>query len=93
MTYIFITGDVKLTATITVDYSINKILLWIGFTTKEQRNIIYDDSIDYFSDIIMFTEKYISDLSTDFSRRNQANGKIHFGMRITKRIKSLLICV
>ena len=27
---------------------------------------------------------------TEFSSRTQANGKIHFGMRITKRIKSIL---
>ena len=38
----------------------------------------------------MFTEKDISDLSTDFSRRTEANGKIHFGMRRAKGIKALL---
>ena len=38
----------------------------------------------------MFTEKYISNLSTDFARRTQDNGKIHIGMRRTKRMKALL---
>ena len=38
----------------------------------------------------MFTEKYISNLSTNFSGRTQANGKINFGMCITKVMKLLL---
>ena len=38
----------------------------------------------------MFTEKDISNLSTDFSGRNQYNGKIHFGISRTKRIKVIL---
>ena len=37
----------------------------------------------------MSTEKYISDLSTDFSGGNQANGKINFGIRRTKSMKGL----
>ena len=88
--YVFVTGDVKVTAPILVEYYIKQILQWIIFTTEEQSNIIYYDSINSFSDIIMFTEKDISDLSTDFSGRNQANGKIDFGMHITKWIKALL---
>ena len=70
--------------------SIKQILRLIVFTTKEQRNSIYDDSINSFSDIRMFTETDISDLSTDFSGRTQANRKIHFGMCRTKRLKALL---
>ena len=38
----------------------------------------------------MFTEKDISDLSTDFSGRTQANGKIHLGMCRTKRMRVLI---
>ena len=38
----------------------------------------------------MFTEKDISDLSTDFSGRTKSNGKIHSGMKRTKRMKALL---
>ena len=64
--------------------SIKKILLWIVLTTEEHRNSIYDDSIESLSDIIIFTEKGISDLSTDLSGRPQANEKIHFRMRRKK---------
>ena len=38
----------------------------------------------------MFTETDISDLSTKFYRSTQANGKIHFWVKITKKMKSLL---
>ena len=56
MAYVFLTGHVKVATLITVEDYIKQILRWIGFTTEEQRNIIYDDSIDSFSDIIMFTK-------------------------------------
>ena len=38
----------------------------------------------------MFIEKGTSDLSTDFAQRTQDNRKMHFGVRRTKRMKSLL---
>ena len=80
----------KVTAPTIVEYYIKTILQWIGCTAEEYRESIHDNSIDSFSDIIMFTEKYISNLSTDFSGRTQAIGKIHFGMRRKKRTKALL---
>ena len=62
----------------------------IGLTIKDQRGSIYNYSMESFSDIRVLTEKYISDLSTDFFRRTQANGKMNFGMRRTKRMKALM---
>ena len=88
--FFFVTGDVKVTAPITVEDYIKQILRWIGFTVEEQRNSIYNDSIDSFSEIIMFTEKDISNLSTDFAGRHQANGTINFGTHRTKRMKALI---
>ena len=38
----------------------------------------------------MFTEKDISDLSPVFAGRTHENGKMNFGMHITKRMKELL---
>ena len=38
----------------------------------------------------MSTEKDISDLSTHFDGKTQANGKINFGICINKRIKEIL---
>ena len=61
-------GGVKLTAPISEEGYMKKILRWVGFTTEYQRESIYNDSIDYFNDIRMFKEKDISDLSTDFFR-------------------------
>ena len=90
MADVFITGDIKVTVPITEEDYIKKILWWIIFTTEEQRKSNNYDSINYFSDIIMFIEKDFSNLSTDFSRRTQAIGKIHFGMRRSRRIKAIL---
>ena len=90
LAYVFVKGDVKVNAPITVDDSIKNVLWWIGFTREKQRDRIYYDSIDSFSGIKMLTEKDISYLSTDFSGRTQDNGKIYFRMRRTKRMKVLL---
>ena len=92
MAYVFVTGDVKVTASIILEDYIKQILWWIGFTTEENSNS-YNYSIDSFSNIIMFTEEDISDFSTEFVRRTQANGKIQFRMHRTKRMKLLLHCV
>ena len=56
MAYVFVTGDVKVAAQVTMDNSIKQIPPWMEFTTEEQRNRIYDNLIESFSDIIMFTE-------------------------------------
>ena len=90
MAYVFVTGDGKVAAPITVENYIKQILRWISFTIEEQRNRNYDHSIESFSEIRMFKEKYVSDLSTGFSGRTQDIGKIHFEMRRTKRMKGLL---
>ena len=77
----------KLTDPITVEDYIKKILRRIEFNTEYQRYSIYDDPINSFSGIRKLTEKYISDISTEFARRNQDNGNIRFDMRITKSTK------
>ena len=90
MAYVFVTGGVKVTALITVEDSIKINLRWIVFTTEDQRDSIYDDSINSFSDIMMLTKRDISNLSTEFYGRTQGNGNIHFGMRRTEKTKTLL---
>ena len=45
-----------MTNPITNDDSIKKIILWILFTTEIQKNVIYDDSINSFSYIRIFSE-------------------------------------
>ena len=66
MAYVFVTGAVKVNYPITDDDYIKEILKWIGITIEYQSDIIYDDSIKSFSDIRMFKDKYIQDLSTEF---------------------------
>ena len=85
-----VTGDVKATTTIIEEYFIKQILRGIVFTTEYQKEIIYNDPINFFCNIRMFTERYISDLSTDFGGRTQANGMMYLGMHRTKKTKALL---
>ena len=55
-----------------------------------QRQAIQTHSIAIFSDVKMLTEKDITQLSTDFSSRTAANGRMNVGTRRTKRLKALL---
>ena len=57
MAYVFVTGGVKVTALITKEYYMNQILRWIEFITEDQRDIIYDNSINSFGDFKMFKRK------------------------------------
>ena len=86
----FVTGDVKFKYPTNKEDYIKQILQWICFQTETKRDIIYDDSINSFIDIRMCTEKYISDLSTDFGESTHTKGRITFGIHSNKRIKVLL---
>ena len=88
--YVVVIGDVELESPITEDYSIKNVLRCIVFNMESQWDRIYDDSIDSFSGIRMSTGKYAYDISTEFGGRNQANGKINFGICITKRMKAII---
>ena len=72
---------------------IGEILTWIGFTDPANRTSIIDDAFNTYADIRSLKEKDISELSESFSRRTQANGRIDFGIRRTKKMKFMLHCV
>ena len=55
MVYVFVTGDVKVTSPITEEGSTNQILRRIWFTIEDQMDNIYNNSIESFSDIKIFT--------------------------------------
>ena len=61
-------------------------LEWIGFADQGQRTRISDDLLHCFADILALNEKEVLELSTSFSRRTVANGKIDFGIRQTKKL-------
>ena len=69
---------------------IGEILTWIGFTDPANRTSIIDDAFNTYADIRSLKEKDISELSESFSRRTQANGRIDFGIRRTKKMKFML---
>ena len=62
------------------------VLEWIGFQDPVQRTRITDDAFQCFADVLALNEKDILKLSTSFSRRTVANGKIDFGLRRTKKL-------
>ena len=69
---------------------IGEILTWIGFTDPANRKSIIDDAFNTYADIRSLKEKDISELSESFSRRTQANCRIDFGIRRTKKMKFML---
>ena len=70
--------------------SMIQILHWIGFRTDAGRQSLIDDAFESFQDIRGLTERDITTMSSDFSGRTAANGRIMFGTRRTKGLKALI---
>ena len=68
----------------------NEALGWIGFTSPAHRVSIIGEGFDTFVELARNTTREIADLSSRFSKRTVANGRINFGLRRTRRIKAML---
>lgn len=88
--YDFVTDDDVVEDGINNNNTMLQILYWIGFRTPNQRDTLVEDAFESFNDIRTLTEKDITTMSTDFSGRTQVNGRINFGTRRTKKLKSLV---
>ena len=86
--YVPVIGDVVVRANLNEDDAIQQILHWIGFRIDNQRQNLIDDSLGSFDDIRMLSEKDITSMAEEWSRRSSTGNprKIIFG---TKRIKLL----
>ena len=79
MAYVFVTGDGKVAAPITVENYIKQILRWISFTIEEHRNMNYDHSIESFSEIRMFKENMFLIYQLDFPEGLRILGRYTLG--------------
>ena len=68
---------------------IRQILTWIGFNDNVQRDDIIVDAMTTYDDILCLTIKDITALASDFGNRTQANGRVCFGSRRTKKLQSV----
>ena len=69
---------------------LNQCLEWIGFPVENERLSIMQDAFTTYADIQEMKEKDVTELSASFSRRTNANGRIAFGIRRTKKLMHLL---
>ena len=65
-------------------------LEWVGFGVQNNRTAIMDEAFTDFNDIVEFNEKDIKDLAESFSKRTANDGRIIFGVRRIKRLKSMI---
>ena len=72
---------------------IRQILKWIGFIIADDRQFIIEDAFESYNDLLELTSKDITDISASFGRRTILNGRIIFGSRKTKKLKSLVCWV
>ena len=89
MAYTYILGDVIAPEVITEEYQIKQILHWVGFTTTSQKNAIYGDSIQEYSDLLGMNESDVTDIAKDYSSR-EGNSRINFGLRRIKKLKAVI---
>ena len=60
-----------------------RILEWIGFADINNRRMIVDESFKFYEDLNDLNEKDIDILSSKFSARIVANGRVNVGLRKT----------
>ena len=74
---------------------IDQVLEWIGFDAAgnvgpANRAAIIDESFETFEELAGNSSKDIESLAYSFNKRTLAQGKFTFGLRLTKRIKSMI---
>ena len=89
MAYVFVTGATAAPDVINENDQIQQILRWIGFT-EAQTNNLFGDSISSYNDLLSADESDIAQISKDYSGRTVNDGRINFGNKRIKRLKSLL---
>ena len=90
MAYVYVEGAAETPPVITEEHQIKQILHWVGFRTNNQKNAIYADSIHEYSDLIGMTESDIVDMAKDYASREARNGRMTFGLRKIKKLKSIV---
>ena len=58
-----------------------QMLYWIGLRIASSQQALIEYAFGSFNDARMITEKDISTMSSNFSSRTQANGRMNFGTR------------
>ena len=69
---------------------LTQILEWIRFADAGDCTEIIQDIFTTYDAVLAMTEKGITELSASFSRRTVTNGRIHFGIHHTKKLKHML---
>ena len=88
MAYVFVTGAVAAPDNIAEADQVLQILRWVGFTGPQATRIA-TDSIQEYSDLLMASEKDISNIAKDYAGRAGAQ-KINFGNRRTKKLQAVV---
>ena len=88
--YVPLVGDAVVPADISEADSFLQILAWIGFRTHNQRTSLMDDALSSYDDVRILTERDVNGLIRDYSGRTIADGRIHIGIRRSKRLKALI---
>ena len=93
MAYVYVNGNTNALDTIAEHDQIMQVLHWIGFTNDNQKNSIFNDSINSFSDLYSFSTSDITDMAKDYANRHTNNGRMHFGICRIKKLKAFMFWV
>jgi hypothetical protein len=70
--------------------AIDSILQYCGFDSANHRDLINDDGLKSYEDMLSLAEKDIGALAKGFTERTVAQGRIVFGLRRTNRLKAAI---
>ena len=69
--------------------AVEQVLTWIGFSVQSHRTALLDN-FDSFDSISEMTEKDITTMTENFSRRTTATERFHIGLTRARRLKNLI---
>ena len=68
---------------------VEQVLVWIGFGVQAQRTALLEN-FDSFDSISEVTEKDITTMTENFSRRTTSAERFHIGVTRSRRLKNLI---
>ena len=86
----YTSSDVMTPDVMTEEHQVKQILHWIDFTTDDQKNAVYSDSISTYSYLNGLKGDDRDSMSRGYRSRNAQDGRIHFEIRRIKRLKTLM---
>ena len=89
MAFVFVNGVDMTPDVLTEGNQIKQVLHWRGFRSQVNKNTLYGDYIQLYSDLKNMSERAITVIAKDYSSRS-STARINFCLRRIKKLKAVI---